>query len=106
MEEATEGGAVCLCQAGKLGPWEVCEKENQGVCARMCRRAHTIVSLCGKLGMQVYGIHRCLYTGSLCLTTGMCVLVFFFLNLGKVGFMLTNLNWSGWMLATDMISPT
>jgi TRAP-type C4-dicarboxylate transport system permease small subunit len=31
---------------------------------------------------------------------------FFFLNLGKVGFMLTNLNWSGWMLATDMISPT
>lgn len=33
-----------------------------------------------------------------------CACFFFFLNLGKVGFMLTNLNWSGWMLATDMIT--
>lgn len=82
MGEATERGAMrlCLCQAGRLGPWGVHEKENQGVCvcARMSRRAHMIVFLCVMLGIQVYGIHRCLCTGHLCPPTGMCVLVFLF----------------------------
>lgn len=36
-----------------------------------------------------------------CLPTGMCMLIFY---RGKVGLVLTNLNWSGWVLATDIIT--
>lgn len=36
MGEATERGAMCLCQAGKLGPWEGMRRE-----ARACVHACT-----------------------------------------------------------------
>lgn len=95
---------MCLCQAGKLGPWGVYEEGSQGVCACMYRCAHMIISLCVSLGMQTYGIHRCLYTGSLCVCVYPQVCVCLFSYWGKMGLVLTNLNWSGWVLATDIIT--
>lgn len=74
------------------------EKGSQGVCACMYRCAHVIISLRVILGIQAYGIHRCLCTGSLCLPTGTCACFFFYW--GEVELVLANLNWPGWKLQT------
>lgn len=87
---------MCLCQAGKLGPWGVREEGSWGVCACVYRCAYMIASLCVSLGILIYVIHRCLCAGSPCVSA--------FIYTGKVGLVLTHLNWSGWVLATDTIT--
>lgn len=67
------------------------------MCACVCGCPHTIASLRVILGVQEYGEHRCCVYG--CPQVRVCSFVSYW---GKLGLVLTNPNWSGWMLTTDI----